>query len=142
MVTMARHPRPVGVFGVVATQNKFAMRRDQLLTMVGQLPEHEADPVAGYLRSGAIVMPIMEQSRDIIGGQFSVPGGSAILTDGAYYWRCDTAEYVQHYRLGLPADFVSHGRATGWQCPAVDRESLMAIEQLLAVQWGQRPVIG
>ncbi len=52
-----------------------------------------------------------------MGGRFDVAGGSGILTDGAYYWRTDTADYVEHYWTGLPDEFLRHGRSLGWMAP-------------------------
>ena len=47
----------------------------------------------------------MEQTDDVIDGRFTVAGGSAILTDGAYFWRLDTADYVEAYGVRLPEEF-------------------------------------
>jgi hypothetical protein len=138
MSDTGREVLPLGFFGVVAGQPELEKLRGELLTLVGKLPEDECPAIATYLRAGTIVFAIMEGTSDIVGafpkplrenfrwgcnilgvvgGRFAVSGGSAIQTDGVYYWRTDTAEYVEHYRVALPEDFLRRGRAQGWVAP-------------------------
>jgi len=148
----SRPVAPLGVFGVVAGQPELDTLRPEIVALVGQIPEHERSSIAKYLRSGSIVFSIMEYTTDVVGafsevrrdklrpgipileavgGKFGVEGGSAILTDGAYYWRRDAAEYVEHYGTGLPEDFLRHGRALGWVAPLVSAEDLLAVDRYL-----------
>ncbi len=73
----------------------------------------------------------MEYTSDILSGAFDVAGGSAVLTDGTYYWRRDAAEYVEHYGIGLSDDFLRHGRDREWSAPEVARDEILRIDRFL-----------
>src|SRR5262245_53802873 len=121
-------PRPVGVFGKVGE-----LRREDLIDAVGGLVV-DADPVIGYLRSGAVVIASMGYTRDLIADAFGVSGGSGIRTDGTYYWRSDAAEYVERYGVALPQDFIEHMRSLEWRCPKLTAERFLEIDrQLMAM---------
>jgi hypothetical protein len=144
---------PLGIFGFVWGQPEFEKLRDDILPLVGVLPREECPAIAKYLRAGALVSAIMEWTSDVIGafpeprrdlpkygvhirdvegGRFDVAGGSGILTDGTYCWRRDTAEYVEHYRVGLPEGFLHHGRSLGWVAPTVTEDEVLAVADYLA----------
>jgi hypothetical protein len=122
---------PLGIFGVLASQPEFEQLRGDLLVLQGAIPENERAVIARYLRAGAIVFAIMEYTRDVVGGAFGVSGGSAINTDGVYYWRFDAADYVEHYGVKLPDSFLCHGRALQWVAPAVSPEDVLLIDKYL-----------
>jgi hypothetical protein len=122
---------PLGIFGVIASQPEFEQLRDDLLALQGAIPENERPLIARYLRAGAIVAALMEYTRDVVGGAFGVSGGSAINTDGTYYWRVDAADYVEHYGIRLPDSFICHGRALQWLAPAVSPEDVLLIDKYL-----------
>jgi len=134
----ALHPvKPLGIFGVGADQWDFERLRNHLAALVGLLPEEERPLIAEYLRAGTVIFATMGYSHDILGGRpdrkiskrhpalrprpgrgaFDVPGGLGIDTDGTYYWRGDTANYVEHYGVALPEEFLAHGRALNWVTP-------------------------
>lgn len=123
--------QPLGVFGVLALQEPFQARIDQIEDLRGLLPSHQREVVADYLRSATIIFAIMEQTTDILGKRFSVAGGSAIMTDGSYYWRLDTAEYVSYYGVGLPIDFLASCRSHDWKMPRLSSERITAIDTYL-----------
>jgi tRNA U34 5-carboxymethylaminomethyl modifying GTPase MnmE/TrmE len=123
---------PLGVFGVIASQLAFQQLREELEAQVAQLPDHERSLIAKYLRSGAIVFALMESTRDILHDEFRVAGGSAVLTDGTYYWRLDAADYVERYGIGLPEEFLSHGRSLRWLVPHTDAEEVLRIDRYLS----------
>jgi hypothetical protein len=125
---------PLGIFGLLNLQSKFEQMRGDLLALQGKIPENERTVIMRYLRAGAIVFAIMEYTRDVVGGAFGVSGGSAILTDGTYYWRRDTADYVEHYGIGLPDSFLCHGRALQWLAPTLSPEDVLKIDQYLYEQ--------
>jgi hypothetical protein len=129
---------PLGVFGRGWPSSESERVRRELLPLVGKLSEDECPLIARYLRAGTVVFALMEWTTDVIGafpepklekfrpgfhileavgGRFDVAGGSGILTDGTYYWRTDTADYVEHYWTGLPDEFIRHGRSLGWMAP-------------------------
>lgn len=55
-------------------------------------------------RLGIAIFPIMGYVEDVIDGKFGVSGGIAIVSDGAYCWRRDAAEFVERYGIGLPEE--------------------------------------
>lgn len=150
---MSNELRPVKPIGLFSLVNSFEQLRDELLSLVGLLPKEECPAVVKYLRAGTIIFAVMEHTHDLIGafptprrnlprygihvrdkvgGRFDVAGGSGILTDGAYYWRGDTADYVEHYRVGLPDEFLRHGRAQGWVPPTLTEEEVLAVNNYLS----------
>jgi len=74
----------------------------------------------------------LESTRDMLDDAFRVAGGSAVLTDGTYYWRLDAAEYVERYGVGLPGDFLSHGRRLHWLIPRTDPEEVLRVDRFLS----------
>jgi hypothetical protein len=142
---------PLGVFGLLWPVDEEPVR-SALRPLVGMLPEAERPAIASYLRAGEMILAYMEGTSDvlgafpkprleklytsvdileIVGGAFAVSGGSAILTDGTYYWRLDTADYVEHYGVGLPEDFLRHGRSLGWSMPPMSPEDALAVDRYL-----------
>jgi hypothetical protein len=91
---------------------------------VGQYPARD---VERYLLSGHPVLDVMELTTDVIGGQFSVPGGSSVLTDGSHAWRLDLAHYVSHYSIILPQEFIRFMREHEFTVPSVARDELIVI---------------
>lgn len=75
------------------------------------------DDIARYLRSCPMFLAWMEYTTDVIDDRFGVSGGSAVMSDGTYYWRLDAANYVETYGAALPDDFISHGNRQRWTPP-------------------------
>jgi hypothetical protein len=63
--------------------------------------------------------------------RFSRSGGTAIMSDGRYFWRLDAADYVQHYGIELPEEFIVHGNARNWIPGVLSREEVAAIDRHL-----------
>jgi hypothetical protein len=95
-------PWPLGVFELLA---------HELEPLKGAVPPQLRPMVAHHLREGSVVLPVMEYTDDVVGGAFGVSGGSGVLSDGAYYWRRDGAEYVAQYGTDVGAAAVEHLRA-------------------------------
>ncbi len=145
-------PKPLGCFGrdVGHDPESQSAYRAELILLIGKLT---ADPtsVAGYLRSGSLVTAPMGYTFEVIDGRhmdlrerrhrgdrrkrvaatFGVAGGAAIVTDGTYYWRADTADYVEHYHVGLPEEFIEHMRRLDWQAPPLSEEIVREIDRAL-----------
>lgn len=85
----------------------------------GLAPELRA-PVAAYLRAGTVLFAIMEYTTDALERRFGVPGGSAVLSDGTYYWRLDAADYVEVHGPAVPAEAVEHMRSLDWRPAAFE----------------------
>lgn len=87
--------------------------------------------VASYLRGGSVVIALMEYTRDVLGGSFTVPGGSGVLTDGTYFWRRDAADYIEAYGIALDDVFVEHMEQAGWMVPELPHERFLEIDAYL-----------
>lgn len=127
--------RPLGVFGLNGDA-PFELTREELEPLVGSLGVDLRAKIGGYLRSGSIVMPIMEYTTDVLEAKFGVPGGSAVNTDGTYYWRYDTADYVETYGIEIGEDAIEHMRLLGWKAPTVGAGRLREIDQFLSEKLG------
>ena len=103
----------------------------ELIRGAGKLPQELRTPVANYLRSAPMFFAWMELTEDLMEGNFRVPGGSAINSDGTYYWRLDTAAYVEHYGMGVPEGFLRHVRARAWDPGQVDELRFLEIYEEL-----------
>lgn len=100
-------PEPLGVFGAFNFDPADEALVHYLVSISGAVPEGEPRrKLARYLRSAPMVAAWMGYSKDIIGKSFEVAGGDATVTDGDFYWRFDTADYVETYGVALPDAFV------------------------------------
>jgi hypothetical protein len=122
---------PLGVFGVLAGQRDMERVREDLRVLSGEIPSPQRVRIANYLRTCPIVIALMEHTRDVLEGAFGVPGGSAIHTDGIYYWRRDAAEYVAHYGIQLPGEFLERGDNLSWLPPSLSEEQVLDIDDYL-----------
>jgi hypothetical protein len=89
--------------------------------------DYDTASVTAYLTSGHPILDVMEVTSDSLGGKFHSPGGSSIATDGEYAWRLDLAEYVRHYRINLPQDFIQWMEDNSYEIPEVTRKRLIDI---------------
>lgn len=105
--------------------------REELIEIAGRMPEELRPAIAAYLRSAPMFLAWMELTDDLVEGRFRVPGGSAVNSDGTYYWRLDTADYVEHYGIGVPAAFLEHVRARNWEPGDVDDVRFLEIYEEL-----------
>src|SRR5262245_21812014 len=67
----------------------------------------------------------MEQTEDLLADGFTVAGGSGIRTDGVWFWRNDAADYVERYRVALPAEFLRHARERQWSPPILSEAEVL-----------------
>ena len=87
--------------------------------------------VIQYLIKSPVFLAWMEYTRDAIGDRFGVHGGSAIASDGRYYWRLDAVEYIKEYGISVPDVAVQHMESQGWNPPEFDRQQYLAIYEKL-----------
>ncbi|HZP68084.1 MAG TPA: hypothetical protein VFB32_17410 [Rudaea sp.] len=78
-----------------------------------KLTSLEVDKIATYLRGGVAVFDVMEATRDPFDPKIFIQGGPSLLSDGFWVWREDLAHYVERYRVGLPAEFITHVEKVG-----------------------------
>jgi hypothetical protein len=95
------------------------------------LPADLRRSVAEYLENCPVFFAWMGYTDDLIGGKFTVAGGSAIYSDGVYYWRLDGAEYVRHYGVEISDDALEHFKEMNWQPPEFSRDEFLAIYRKL-----------
>ncbi|MDV9174287.1 hypothetical protein R6V09_29790 [Streptomyces sp. W16] len=122
---------PLGIFGRIASQSAFSENSDELRQRIGAIPVGERAKISEYLRSGTPVIALMGFSEDVLGNKFSRSGGTAIMSDGRFFWRFDAADYVEHYGIELPAEFLSYGAARQWVPPVLSREEVAAVDHRL-----------
>jgi hypothetical protein len=118
--------RPLEIFSIISLSDRPEEARRLLTQLRGRLTE-PPEAVAAYLRAGAYIFPIMEYTYDLIGNKFSVAGGSSILTDGEFFWRADTAEYVEYYKVALPEEFMRRRGAEGWRPQVFTETQIMDV---------------
>lgn len=116
---------------MLAGQREMERIRDDLRALSGEITSHRRAEIATYLRTCPIVIALMEYSRDVLDGAFGVSGGSAIHTDGLYYWRRDAADYVGRYGVGLPREFLERGDKLSWLPPSISKEEILDIDDYL-----------
>jgi len=122
----------------VRESGDYGALRDLPRTLSGQ----EADELACYLRSGVVVLGVMEIMPDVIDGSL-VAESASLLTDGSWYWRQDLAHYVEKYHVALPTDFIDHVTSVGTSEVAVAELDVVAAQMAVAVDWsGGDPFAG
>ncbi len=89
--------------------------------------DYDTKGMTDYLVSGHPILDLMEITFDLIGKKFQSPGGSSVMTDGEYVWRADLVEYVRHYRVNLPENFVQWVEGNSYEVPDVTRQRLIDI---------------
>ncbi|WP_121749963.1 hypothetical protein [Streptomyces sp. E2N166] len=123
-----RQVTPLGLFGSISGQSHFSRNAEEIKALSGHMPLHERPRVAEYLRAAPVIIALMGHTEDVVDQKFSVMGGSALHSDGTYYWRRDTAEYVETYGTRLPSAFMEHGARTDWHAPSLTDEEIMDID--------------
>lgn len=102
---------------------------DRLRALSNAIPTSQRQQISNYLRQSSMLIPVMEHTSDVLGRAFEVPGGSAICTDGAYYWRLDAANYVLHYGIELPEEFLAQAANRNWIPPTLTNEECETLEE-------------
>ncbi|MGW3625979.1 hypothetical protein [Streptomyces sp. NPDC000880] len=123
-----REVAPLGIFGRIASQSAFSRLAGELREDSGAIPYEERAVIAEYLRNAPVVIALMGYTEDILGGRFSVTGGSAIHSDGRYFWRRDAAEYIEHYGTRLPDAFLLAGRKDNWRPARLSQDEVLDID--------------
>jgi len=121
------HLRPLGTLAPADRRPWSAADLDRSFEMPVELRKH----ISEYLKSCPVFLAWMEYTRDEIEDRFGVEGGSAIVSDGMYFWRMDAAAYVMEYGVALPEDAIRHFESLGWSPPVIDRERYLEIYQEL-----------
>lgn len=89
-----------------------------LRARVGMLDPALRPAVVRYLRTAEVVLR-GDHTKDLLGETFNRDFGTAFLSDGTYCWWKDTADYVEHYGIGLSEEALAHMASNGWECPVL-----------------------
>ena len=131
--------KSLGILSYPAAHDDLANYRLEMADLCGGISKKDRKKVTAYLRSGILVLAIMEHTADALNDRFGVSGGSAIETDGTYYWRTDTAWYVEEYGISLPYAFLAHAEALEWRVPALSQERVLEIDAYLYALLRKQP---
>ncbi|MEU5690969.1 hypothetical protein [Actinosynnema sp. NPDC020468] len=93
--------------------------------------EPDTDRVRQYLDTGDLILAIMSNDPDVMGGDRQIFNGSSIRTDGEYLWRQDLGHYYDNYDLRLPAAFLAQVRELDYQVPEVSDGQAAEVDALV-----------
>ncbi|MEO6087871.1 MAG: hypothetical protein ABIQ18_32655 [Umezawaea sp.] len=127
---------PLGIYAPLFNGDS-RLTRESLTPLVGGLDQDLRPRVAAYLRAGTILFAIMEYTTDVLGDRFGVSGGSAVLSDGTYFWRLDAADYVEVYGTAVPDAAVAHMRALDWRPPVFEGTAYYELDDRLLARFAQ-----
>ena len=125
----------LGILSDPDVHDDLANYRFEMDALCGSIAKKDRERVVNYLRSGVVALAIMDYRRDVLRNRFGITDGSAIRTDGTYYWRHDTAWYVEEYGVSLPYAFLAHAEELQWQVPALTEEGILEIEAYLVLRF-------
>lgn len=129
-------PKSLGVLSELPAPADTDNWRHDLVVSSGAVAPMARSLVAKYLRGGSVTFASMEHTVDVIAQSFGVPGGSGIRTDGFYYWRCDAADYVEAYGVGVPEDFLRHCEDRAWCAAQLDAAGFLRADAQIAALIG------
>ena len=136
---MSRELQSLGILSDPDMYDDLANYRFEMDALCGGIAKKDRERVVNYLRSGVVALAIMDYRRDVLHNRFGVTDGSAIQTDGTYYWRHDTAWYVEEYGISLPYAFLAHAEALEWRVPALSQERVLEIDAYLYALLRKQP---
>ena len=84
-----------------------------------------------YLECSPIILPWMECTEDLIGRKFKVLGGSAVMSDGKYFWRHEAGEYLRHYPIRVHDEAIAHFRLRRLNPPEFTSAKIAELERVL-----------
>jgi hypothetical protein len=93
---------------------------------IGSRRTRSESDIVKYLRSGHMLVGVMEWLTDCIDGSSFVEGSGAAspLTDGTWIWRQDLAYYVEKYHISLADNFVAHMVEVKFEIPELRPQEL------------------
>ena len=84
-----------------------------------------------YLESSPMILAWMGYTEDLIGGKFSIPGGSATMSDGKYFWRHEAGMYLRHYPIRVSDEAIAHFESRHWNPPEFTPAEIAELENTL-----------
>ncbi|WP_370190496.1 hypothetical protein [Aeromicrobium sp.] len=116
--------QPLGLFAEEPGSDRW---RAEALLQSPALAPAVRDRVIRYLDGCPVFLAWTEHTRDEIGSRFVVPGGSAIASDGQYYWRLDATAYIREYGITVPPVALEDIAERNWLPPDFDEASYLRI---------------
>lgn len=129
--------RPLGTLAPMGRERWSGATLDRSEEMPADLRARVSD----YLAGCPVFLAWMEYTRDELEDRFGVSGGSAIASDGLYYWRLDAVEYIKEYGIPVPAEAIAHFQKASWTPPTLDRDAYIEIYQELDERLGGGEVV-
>lgn len=133
------HIRPLGTLAPSAGDQFWSV---DFLDRSSELPVNLRERIVTYLEGCPVFLAWMEYTSDEIGHRFEVPGGSAIASDGTFYWRLDGVQYIKEYGIPVPGEAIGHFEAMNWTPPSIDRSAYLTIYRELDFMLGGGDVVG
>lgn len=128
MVKFAGMFRELGPVGVDLVQ-------ESIFDNVAQVDLPDLDSVVTYLRSGHLLIDMMDVADDVFDHSRQILNGSSIRTDGVWLWRDDLAHYARQHRVAVPDDLLALIRERRYVVPPLDidvlRECATVAEELV-----------
>lgn len=125
---MNQNPHAIQPLGVLAPHPRALWNGNGLQSAIGKIPEDLREPIADYLENSPLFLAWMDETSDILGGRFHVLGGSGIYSDGNFYWRGDSADYIRVYGIEIPEHAIDAMMLHDWKPPKLDARDPRYIE--------------
>ena len=122
---------PLGFFGSSWPLDDRARAREVLAAMPKEEDLDLCEKLASYLRGATMILAWMEYTTDLLDDNYGVSGGSAVMSDGTYFWRFDTAHYVEKHAIALDPDFVGHVRKAEFVPTPLDETERVELEKTI-----------
>ncbi|MFI5929592.1 hypothetical protein ACIA3K_26960 [Micromonospora sp. NPDC051543] len=91
--------------------------QESILDSVADEELPDLTQVVAYLKSGHVLIDVMDVADDAFDSTRQVMNGSTVVTDGDWLWRKDLAYYVGRHRIALPQDFLALIRERDYVVP-------------------------
>ena len=84
-----------------------------------------------YLENCPTILAWMGYTEDLIGGRFSVSGGSATMSDGKYFWRYEAGMYLRYYPIRVSDEAITYFKSRHWNPPEFTSAEIAELERVL-----------
>ena len=84
-----------------------------------------------YLENCPTILAWMVYTEDLIGGRFSVAGGSATMSDGKYFWRYEAGMYLRYYPIRVSDEAITYFKSRHWNPPEFTSAKIAELERVL-----------
>ena len=78
-----------------------------------------------------MILAWMGYTEDLIGGRFSIPGGSSTMSDGKYFWRYEAGMYLRHHSIRVSDEAITYFKSRHWDPPEFTSAEIAELERVL-----------